>query len=60
VTVQERLSAFLNSHQDEIINWVSGKAITQFKDKGDMFDRTVNVVNQEYPYGEAAWICIGA
>lgn len=38
MTEQERLSAFLNSHQDEIINWVSSKVITQFKDKGDTFN----------------------
>src|SRR5690349_11322135 len=49
---QERLFTFLNSHQDEIINWISSNVITQFKDKGDMFDRTANMVNQEYPYGK--------
>ena len=53
MTEQERISTFLNSHQDEIINWVSSKVITQFKDKAEMFDRTANMVNQEYPYGEA-------
>jgi tRNA A37 threonylcarbamoyltransferase TsaD len=52
MTEEERLSAFLNEHQEEIVNWVSNKVQTQFKVKGNMFDRTANLVNQEYPYGQ--------
>jgi hypothetical protein len=52
MTDEERLSAFLNEHQEEIVNWVSNKVKTQFKVKDSMFDRTANLVNQEYPYGE--------
>ena len=52
MTEEERLPAFLKAHQEEIVNWVSNKVQTQFKVKGNMFDRTANLVNQEYPYGE--------
>jgi hypothetical protein len=52
MTEEERLSAFLNEHQEEIVNWVSNKVKTQFKVKDSMFDRTANLVNQEYPYGQ--------
>jgi hypothetical protein len=52
MTEEERLSAFLKAHQEEIVNWVSNKVQTQFKVKGNMFDRTTNLVNQEYPYGQ--------
>ena len=52
MTEEERLSTFLNAHQEEIVNWVSNKVKTQFKVKNNMFDRTANLVNQEYPYGE--------
>jgi hypothetical protein len=49
---EEHLSAFLNSHQEEIINWVNSKVKTRFNDTADMFDRTANVLSEEYPYGE--------
>jgi hypothetical protein len=49
---QERLSAFLNSNQDQIINWVNSKVITQFEDIAGIFERTANMVTQQYPYGE--------
>ena len=47
----DHLTAFLSKHQNEIIDW-NTNIKTQFKPTGNMFDRLVNQVNQEYPYGK--------
>ena len=52
MTDEERLSAFLNAHQEEIVNWVNNNVKTQLNDTASIFDRTANMVNSEYPYGE--------
>jgi hypothetical protein len=52
MTEEERLSVFLKSHQEEIIDWVNSNVKTQFRDTADMFNRTANIVTEEYPYGE--------
>ena len=48
----EHLTAFLNKHQNELIDWINNNIRTQFTPTGNIFDRLANQVNQEYPYGE--------
>jgi hypothetical protein len=52
MTEEKRLFAFLNTHQEEIINWVNNNVKTQLNDTASIFDRTANMVSNEYPYGE--------
>jgi hypothetical protein len=48
------LEDYLNNHTEEVINWVNDRLIRQFRPTGEIYDRLVNQVVHDYPYGPTA------
>lgn len=51
-TADETLPGFLDTHVEEIVSWVNNKVITAFTPTGEIYDRIVNQVVRDYPYGQ--------
>ena len=47
----ENLERYLNDHTEEIITWVNGRLITEFRPSGEIFDRLANQAVRDFPYG---------
>jgi hypothetical protein len=47
----EPLEIYLNTHRNEIIDWIERNIKQQFTPTGQMFDRLANQITREYPYG---------